>query len=545
MDPLELRFEVDGEGVTVPLNDRDLRLGRGGDCEVVLPDPSVSRQHALLTRRGGRWWVVDLGSTNGITVNGESVREASLTAGDRLSVGNFELRVAVPPPPSPPPTAAMSRGLSLDDSGPVPHTQLVRPLADVMSQLGLEQGQWAAKRSELDEAYGNRVFGYLLRLASSLLTAGSVDEVLARVTDLAFEALPVRRGFILLLDQASGELVCELARLEERTVYRPSEAVPVSRTILKRVLEEKVALITLDAKSDSRLEHGASIRIHDIRAAMSVPLCSGDRIIGVLQVDSPLSREAFSAPDLDFLTALANYAAVAVERLRNREEAEREGRLRRWLARYHAPTVIEAVLGLEGGSEELARLVPAEVTVLFADLVGFSRLAEALAPAVVADLLAEFFDAAEEAIFSSGGTLDKFIGDCVMAFFGAPFAQPDHASRAVAAALGIRRGLARINRGRVGRGLPPLSARIGLQSGPVVVGEVGSSRRVEYTVLGNTVNVASRLAGEVAGPGEIVLGGATWRGVEGSLAVTPLGRVRLTGLSQEVEVVRVEEAGLA
>ncbi|HRC88319.1 MAG TPA: GAF domain-containing protein, partial [Thermoanaerobaculia bacterium] len=305
----------------------------------------------------------------------------------------------------------------LSDS--VPHTRLVRPLAEAVSTFGLGEPGLAAKRSELDAAYGNRVFGYLLRLAGLLLTIETVEEVLRRVVEIAFEALPVRRGFVLLFD-SEGQPICELARFEERVVMRPSEAVPISRTIVARVLEEKVALITLDAQSDNRLALGASVHLHDIRAAMSVPLWSGERIIGLLQVDSPLSGEVFTEQDLDFLTALANYAAVAVERLRNREAAEREQRLTRRLERYHSPAVIEAVLGREGAPEELGRLAPAEVTVLFVDLVGFSTLAERSAPEEVASLLEEFFDVAVEAIFEAGGTLDKFIGDCVMAFFGAP-----------------------------------------------------------------------------------------------------------------------------
>ena len=107
-----------------------------------------------------------------------------------------------------------------------------------------------------------------------------------------------------------------------------------------------------------------------------------------------------------------------------------------------------------------------------------------------------------EAIFRAGGTLDKFIGDCVMAFFGAPVAQADHALRAVRAAVEIQEGLAVWNAGREAEGLPGFKARIALNSGPVVVGDIGSARRVDYTVLGNTVNVAARLErGHAAGRG--------------------------------------------
>ena len=151
----------------------------------------------------------------------------------------------------------------------------------------------------------------------------------------------------------------------------------------------------------------------------------------------------------------------------------------------------------------MRRLQSAQATVLFADLVGFTSFAENAPPELVAESIDAFLDLAVEAIFRAGGTLDKFIGDCVMAFFGAPVAQPDHALRAVRAAVEIQEGLAAWNVQRAAEGLPGFKARVALNSGPVVVGDIGSARRVDYTVLGNTVNVASRLEG-AAPPGEVV-----------------------------------------
>src|SRR5690606_23180800 len=130
------------------------------------------------------------------------------------------------------------------------------------------------------------------------------------------------------------------------------------------------------------------------------------------------------------------------------------------------------------------RLQSARVTVLFADVVGFTPLAENLPPEEVAEVLEAFFTHSVEAVCAECGTLDKFIGDCVMAFFGAPMPQPDHAIRAVRAAVAIQRAIKALNDERVPRGQPPLLSRIALNSGPVVVGDVGSKRRVDYTVLG-------------------------------------------------------------
>jgi adenylate cyclase len=398
------------------------------------------------------------------------------------------------------------------------------------------------KRKALDQAYGNTIFGILTRLARLLIKANSVDEVLQDVLAIAFEALSVDRGFILISDDKTGELRCEVSRVGERVEFRPAE-VPVSKTMLEAVMRERVALLTYDAQSDQRLATGESIRIHHIRSAMCAPLWSSDNIIGVMQVDSPFHAGTFNEGDLDLFTALSNYAAVAVERIRNAEKVEHERQMRSRLERYHSPAVIEAVMS-RGGTDEAAvhPLQSARVTVLFADVVGFTPLAENLPPEEVADVLEGFFTHSVEAIFAQGGTLDKFIGDCVMAFFGAPMPQEDHAARAVRAAVAIQREIKRWNASRAERGAPPLLSRIALNTGPVVVGDVGSNRRVDYTVLGNTVNVAARLEQAATAPGEIVIGGATLgeiAALDGEFRTQSLGDFQLKGLVQKVPVFRV------
>ncbi len=553
---LRLRFVVDGQERVFPIG-RAVSIGRGGDNDLVLPDGSVSRHHATVRPSAGGWVVEDAGSTNGIQVNRLPVHRAPLHAGDRLTVGMFELAVELEEAAPPPARDADSPAASSDPQ-PLANATIIRPLADFAAAYGLDVRSPAAdaatpaplpklntgvvrleKRKALEQAYESKIFGYMTRLARLLLAAESVDEVLGRVLDLAFEALPVDRGFILLSDEErGGELVCELARVKDRSEYRPGGEVPVSRTMLQAVVRERVALVTYDAQSDRRLVGGESIRMHQIRAAMCTPLWSDDRIVGVMQVDSPFQVGALTERDLDLLTALANYAAVAVERLRYAERAAFEREVRSRLERYHSPGVIEEVLR-RGGGEEAQRLRQAEASVLFADLAGFSPYAETASPGEVAALLDAYFNRAVEAIFAAGGTLDKFIGDCVMAFFGAPVPQADHAERAVRAAVRIQEALAAWNAERQAKGLPPVRARIAVNSGPVVVGDVGSSRRVDYTVLGNTVNVAARLEAFVAQPGDVVLGPETHRLLAGAVATAPLGEFQLKGLQQRITAYRV------
>ena len=535
---LRLTVTVDGSPRSVPLTGARLSIGRGRDNDLHLADPSVSRHHCeVVAAAAGGWVVRDLKSTNSIFVNSVAVKRAPLHPGNRLQVGVFELAVEgeedLAAAPAAPETGA---------AAPFGEATIIRPVAELAGGLGLGglagavPGTGGALRGD---GYGERVVASMIRLAGFLIRADSLDAVLGRVMDAAFEALPVDRSFILLGE--GDDLVCELARADDHVEVRPTAEVPVSKTMLQAVIDRRVALVTVDARTDERLAGGESIRLHQIRAAMCVPLWSGERIVGAMQLDTPFRAGAFGDRELDLACALANYAAVAVERIHFARRAEEERWMRARLERYHSPAVVEEVLRSEGPDPGAGRqpVKAADVTVLFADLVGFTPFAETASPEAVAALLGAFFDRAVEAIFAAGGTLDKFIGDCVMAFFGAPVAQPDHARRAVGAALAIQRAVGDWNRDRAGRGEPPIGVRVALNSGPVMVGEVGSVRRVDYTVLGNTVNVAARLEEAAARVGEVVIGPGTYERLAGEVATEPLGELRLEGLARPVAAYRV------
>ena len=620
---LQLRFRVEGEERSLPLTSPETYFGRSGENEVVLPDYSVSRRHAVVRREGEQWFVFDLKSTNGVQVNQVGVERAPLRAGDLLKIGVFEIRIedtgaARPEEPnapsrpdlvpiqegptrtgSPPPGSGPPRGSQLRQtrprsvvassspspplghfaapaaggpanagppsvppppafepprsgskeipSGAISNATIIRPLSDLSTSFlagdadpDSPTATRQSKREALDQAYSSHVFGFLIRLGQLLITTSSDDQILQHVMDIAFDALPVDRGFILLRNEKTGATVCELVRRNDQVELRPKGEVPISKTMLEEVMRERVALLTFDALSDQRLAGTESVRIHQIRAAMCTPLWSGEKIIGVMQLDTPHHTGSFTEQDVDLLATLANYCAVAIERNRNARDAEFQRGVRNRLERYHSPAVIEQVLQEDPADEGVRGLKQAEVSVLFADIVGFTAFSENSEPEEVAALMKGFFTHAVEAIFSTGGTLDKFIGDCVMAFFGAPMQQEDHAYRAVLAAVRIREALDDWNDERRREDLPQVRIRIGINTGPVVVGDIGSNRRVDYTVLGNTVNVAARLEEAAAGPGEIVIGEETYRQLAGRIPAVTMGDLQLKGLSQRTAVYRVE-----
>ncbi len=529
---LQVLYETDGRPQVFNLARDEATIGRANDNDIVLNDFSVSRRHATLRKENGSWVIHDNQSTNGVRIKEKLVQSARVGDGDQAVVGTFVLRFREE---AEAPAAAPRK--------PDSTSTCIRPISEFNLDFGLEKGVESVgesttgrKRAVLDVAYKNKVFEILVQVAKTLISVDEVETVLGKVMDLIFEYLPVDRGFLLLEEQDGLKL--RISRLKSSS-RMTTDGAPYSRTIVDMVVRQKVAVLTSDAQTDERFEAGMSIRMQQIRSAMCAPLWSRDSVIGVIHVDSPLHVGSFTEKDLDLLTALANFAAVAIERARLRERVEEERRIRGRLERYHSPQVIDEIIAHAEATGHREVALTKSVTVLFADLVGFTSWSEKMAAGELATLLTRFFTLASEAIFSQDGTIDKFIGDAVMAFFGAPIDQPDHAVRAVCAALKIQEEMAAWNSERTVRGEFPVAVRIALNTGEVIVGEIGSERRVDYTVLGNAVNVAARMEEFVAGAGDIVIGPGTYEGVKNRFEVAQMGQFALKGLSAQVPMYKV------
>ncbi|MBK9063326.1 MAG: GAF domain-containing protein [Acidobacteria bacterium] len=531
MPLMELVYEVEGQTRRYLLSGNDVSIGRSSENGIVLNDFSVSRKHALLSESGGAWTIEDLKSTNGLKVNGEFTPSALIHPGDVLTVGTFTLTVTEQP------TFRGRASVSISDSS----ATFVRSIADFNRDFGFDAASLPKEDSLAGTMAGRRpatrekVFEAMVLVARTLIEAREVGQILSKVVDLLFDFLPAERAVVVLREE-DGRLTPTLAR--RRGKEGPDPEASFSHTIVESVVRDRVAVLTSDALADDRFEAGQSIRIQQIRSAMCVPLWDRDRVIGALHVDTPLKTGTFTADDLDLLTALGNFAAVAIERARLQGRIEREERIRERLSRYHSPGVVDEIV--TGGPQGVESVRTREVTVFFADIVGFTSSAETMDPEEVSRFLERVFTFAADAIFEQGGTLDKFIGDAVMAFFGAPIPQPDHARRAVAAAAKLVESLHAWNVQRVAAGEPSVAVRVGVNTGRAFVGDIGSDRRVDYTVLGNTVNVAARLESAVAGANEVVVGGETARQAGGDYAFEPLGEQKLKGLSKGMTAFRLK-----
>jgi adenylate cyclase len=179
-----------------------------------------------------------------------------------------------------------------------------------------------------------------------------------------------------------------------------------------------------------------------------------------------------------------------------------------------------------------------DVTVLFCDIRGFTPLSERLDPESVVLLLNDFYNLMIETTFKHDGTLDKFLGDGVMCIFGAPIARPDHAIQAVRTALDMQAGIAELGARFTREGRPPIAVGIGVSAGEVVAGTVGSEDRMEYTAIGDSVNLAARLE-SIAKPGQVLISERTFEMVGDRVQAKAMGVVKVKGKEEEVGVYEV------
>jgi adenylate cyclase len=512
-------------------------IGRSPDCQIVLKDFGISRTHAKIVVDEDGIRIADLKSKNGTQVNGVPIVEAPLRDGDRILLGKFQLAFS----------KTLEGKVVLDEDKPLSEEagtiiRSVGELSRLLSTNDTKGGVAAADAKKAPDVVeiekSNRILKVLTKVAETLIAVRPVEEVLEQVMDIVFEHVPSDRGFLMLQEEPGNKLVPMVIKHRNPGSGVDSGKITISKTIADRVLKDRVSILTSDAMVDPRFGAGDSIRFHGIRSAMCAPLWNKDQVIGIIHVDSPMLTNCFTLNDLDLLTALANYAAVAVERARLNQKIVAEEKKRERLGRFLSPQVTQRILNASD-SQGAALGVPEvkDVSILFADIVGFTSMSEKMSPAAVALLLNDYLSRMTDVIFKYEGTLDKYIGDAIMAVYGAPLDMPDHAAQAVKSALEMQERLTEFNSER--KEGPHLRIRIGINSGKAVAGEIGSINKKEYTVLGDVVNTASRLESSVAKPGMVVIGENTYNAVIDQFECKSMGSFTLKGKEKKVSVYEV------
>jgi adenylate cyclase len=267
-----------------------------------------------------------------------------------------------------------------------------------------------------------------------------------------------------------------------------------------------------------------------------VPLMHEGELYGAVWLDSELMAR-FGPQDLELVTAVANQAALFIANTLLSHKIEHETRTRERLSRLLSPNVAEQVVRGEVDVKQGGMFVP-WCTVFNSDIRGFTRMSEGTPPALMIDMLNEYFELMVELVFRHEGTLDKFMGDGLMALWGVPFAHADDPQRAVRCALAMMEALGPFNEARARRGVFPFEIGIGIHAGPLVAGYVGSSRALSYTVIGDTANTSARLCA-IAGPGQILVTEPVAAALGGELPVVELAPAQLKGKEQPVRVFAV------
>ncbi len=254
-------------------------------------------------------------------------------------------------------------------------------------------------------------------------------------------------------------------------------------------------------------------------------------------MDSIRYENQFTEDELELLKTIGCQMAMILEQASLNDQLREEERMRNKLERFHSPQVIEMIL--RSNQETMENIMEAkelEATVLFTDIVGFTPLSEKMEPKDINTLLNRHFSRMTDIIFEQDGTLDKYIGDSLMAVFGAPFGQDNDAERAVTAALKIKEAVEAENKAEEKE--KELNIRIGINTGQITAGNIGSPKRMDYTVLGDTVNVASRLE-SIAEPNQILIGEETYNRIKDKFKTREIGLRKLKGKSRDLRVYEV------
>lgn len=546
-------------------------IGRAKENDIVLNDRRASRKHAQIAGDAQGYRIIDgyyekgllTRSVNHVFVNGAPALEKNLVSGDIIVIGESRLEYSdelgasvgvsvLPHLPDTIPTDERQAPTVIEepkvvdyDDKPLGHTQVEISANEIIgrqSHLSMETAI-ATPEEIKDLRRKAAILELLFEMSKSLGTVFDLKEIFERATDLIFRGTPADRVVALIADETHdgkilpNNLVVVGIKTRDEKLDKLTEKLTISRTITQKVMREKVALLSQDAKTDAQFSGADSIVSQGVRSTICAPLITESNVHGVLYADRLDPFSAFSPDHLQLITAVAAQTAVTVETVKAHRRLAREEVARANYSRFMPEYVVKQIL--ENPNSFRLGGVNQTITVLFADIRGFTALSEREKPEKVVGLLNKYFSAMTEIIFDHGGTLDKYIGDGLMALFGAPSASPADAMNAVKTAVTMQKRIATLNEELRAEGYGQISMGIGLHTGEATVGYIGSDKRSEYTAIGDTVNLASRLESN-AGGGQILMSEATAEASGNLIPVNPREPLTVKNRVQPVNVFEVK-----
>jgi adenylate cyclase len=494
-------------------------LGRHPDNTIQVLDRIVSKEHCRIALGPqGQYSIRDMGSLNGTYVNNERANEATLKDGDQITLGN---------------TILQFQG---EEAAPTHLKKVTMMAGQVQSQVRsrVDATSHFLPAAQITDMEALKDDYEKLRVAHELSQKLSVDNDLAallqKIVDETFALIRADRAVILLCDPVTDELVPSYVRQKNE-----NDEIRLSQSILAEVRNNKAAVLSSDASVDERFKAAKSIIMQGIRSTMCVPLLYNNEFLGAMHMDSMLATGAFTEKDLQLFQGIATQAAIAIQNQQLALKIEAEAGTRAQFQRLLSPNLVDQIvsgaLKLDQAGTDL------EVTMLFADIRGFTSMSERHTPAEMVKTLNSYFEVMVDVLFRHGGTLDKYVGDEIIGLFGAPVGQPDSPIRAIRCALDMLKALSEYNRLRAEEGLEAVQIGIGVNTGQVIAGAIGSSRTLQYTVIGDAVNTAARLC-NVAKANEIIVSQSTFHQCREEIIVETREPVRVKGKAAPIPIYR-------
>lgn len=459
-------------------------IGRRQDNDVVISDEAASRQHAQLhlDETTNSVTIRDLGSRNGTFINRRRLTENhdfKLNPNDVVRIGLFEILVVL--------QATAEEELAASGFQPF-------------------------SRELLLESFDNHAV-ILYEVIQQLNNIMDVDVALKEVSRL--------------LQLTLGADKCQVILAED---FDRLSDLGFPRTMAQTAIEQRSAVLLPSKEPESRQLLSDSARMLHVHTALCVPVVSANKTIALIYIYKTRSdTRHFGQRDMQLAVAVGHLAALTIERVSLMERVKEENRVRQLLQRFVAPAEAEFLLRNYLTTGSLPSLTEQRCTVLFADIAGSIGMAERLGAKKFGELLERYYQDVTDIIFQFGGLLDKYLGDGVMAVFGMTGARSEPEIHAVTAGLEILQLL----KARYQSGESLIDVGIGINTGNVVAGYVSTKERVELTVLGDTVNVASGLQ-SLARPNRVLIGPETYAEVKSAFTIKDLGETIIKDRSQPI-----------
>ena len=491
------------------------KVGRKKENAIVLEDQSVSGNHGEFEiTSDNQIFYKDIGSRNGTFFNGEKITDRILLKpGEIITLGLCELHISEIEEIEFAKMLQLSdihfkRGRALDLKNKIPtHQQSEVDIQNakqvegnllnqsvIISQFDIKKHLTAnnldvnklleqpAVRKEENKAFDKLALIYQMSEELNKII-NNEEKLFERSFEFIERGLNFDNGYIMLLS-STGELECKAKKKNQENIL-------ISRTIANKVMEEQVGIITMDAGQDTRFSASASIANLKITSAMCVPIWRNKQSRGIIYIDNSLSSKQFSEDDLKFLTAFANQISLGLEKIDLIKNLEKELTVKTRLQRYLSPDVVSEIISnprmLELGGERK------KVSVLFADIRNFTVFSQETPVDLLVEMINEYFSETVKIIFSERGTIDKFMGDAIMAVFGAPVSFEQQELSALRSAIKIQNALNILRARWQEKYNKKFHIGIGISTGEVIAGNVGSKERMDYTIMGHAVNLAARI----------------------------------------------------